>query len=603
MFKLNDYISIKPDEKLVSLEDSEKQVLVDQFTKTKKTKKGLFITYDLSHSGRRINNRIYTTKGQRDGINTVMKPYPKPILQHHDKSRDPIGRFVSAEWEDLSQEAMKFFSNVNDFMEVKHAYDSDDPEEIYRVMKKYNLLTDKSWPGLGRMRVKAQITDKEAIEKFLDGRYITFSAGSSTDRHICSICNSDWAQSDLCEHRHGRIYDGEVCVFITGAFNVMEGSVVNMPADDLSQLQSMELMSEDSLENFDSQDFKVDTSGIIITDSFYSLEETDMNKEETVEETVETCDTETQTQEESLEDKIVERLTKFINEKFSSVFSKLKEVEDEEKEQKDKEEKVESKELEQEVQSENEQVDEKQEQENSDGSSVRGVQASVPNETASEEKVVADTDGDINKLLEKAEIIDTEEVALDWYLLDAGLHFELADKALTTEQRNELPDSAFCGPERSFPVNDCAHVTAAKRLLNRAKLSDSQKAKVLSCVEKKSVSLKCDIEKDSNDFNKEISSLKEEIKALKEKLSSSDEKKEDTISIADVVVENPSIASTDESSVTDVAKVSELGSYEKAFIKDYKKILEEDGEIEANNFYFVKSRYLKKGFDPKKYID
>ena len=35
MFKLNDFISIKPDEKLVSMKDSEKQVLLDEFTETK----------------------------------------------------------------------------------------------------------------------------------------------------------------------------------------------------------------------------------------------------------------------------------------------------------------------------------------------------------------------------------------------------------------------------------------------------------------------------------------------------------------------------------------------------------------------------------------
>ena len=72
-----------------------------------------------------------------------MKPYAKPILQHHDKDRDPIGRFVSAEWEDLSQEAMKFFNRIEDFVEVKSAYDSDDPDQIYQVMKKYNLLEIK----------------------------------------------------------------------------------------------------------------------------------------------------------------------------------------------------------------------------------------------------------------------------------------------------------------------------------------------------------------------------------------------------------------------------------------------------------------------------
>lgn len=595
MFKLNDFISIKPDEKLVSMEDSEKQVLLDEFTKTTKTKRGLFITYDLSHSGRRINNRIYPTAGQQAGIKSILKPYPKPILQHHDKSKDPIGRFVSAEWQDLSKEAMGFFNRIEDFMEVKAAYDSDSPEEIYKAMKKYDLLSNKDWPGMGRMRVKAQITDKEAIQKFLDGRYITFSAGSSTDRHTCSICSSDWAKGDMCEHRHGRIYDGDVCVFITGAFNVMEGSVVNMPADDLSQLQSMELISEDGLENFDSSDFKIESSGIIITDSFYSLEETDMKKEEeVVEETTENnSDSETQTQEESLEDKIVEKVTQIITERFSDIFSRLKEKEDEEKAEK-KEEEIKSEDLEQVNEQKTEQVDEEQEKEDSDGSSTRGVQASLQNETTSEKEVVGDSDGDIDQLLQK-------DIELDWYLLDCALAFELGDKALTTEARKELPDSAFCGPERSFPVHDCAHVTAAKRMLGRAKLSDNQKAKVLTCIDEKSASMKCDTEKSSQDFDEKISSLKEEIKALKEKLSL-DSKEEEVIITEDNTVENPSIASTDESSITDVKKNAKLGSYEKNFIKDYKKILEEDGELKANNFYFVKSRYLKKGFDPKKYI-
>ena len=40
---------------------------------------------------------------------------------------------------------------------------------------------------------------------------------------------------------------------------------------------------------------------------------------------------------------------------------------------------------------------------------------------------------------------------------------------LTTKKRKSLPKSSFCGPGRSFPVNDCAHYTAALRLLNRSK--------------------------------------------------------------------------------------------------------------------------------------
>ena len=141
------------------------------------------------------------------------------------------------------------------------------------MMKSFNLINDKKWPGLGRMRVQANITDEEAIKKFMDGRYLTFSAGSTTNRHVCSICESDWAQDGMCEHRHGQEYDGETCVFITGDFIVMEGSVVNTPADDLSQLVHMELRDseEDTFTNNDSAHIEE----IILTDSIYNLGEND----------------------------------------------------------------------------------------------------------------------------------------------------------------------------------------------------------------------------------------------------------------------------------------------------------------------------------------
>jgi hypothetical protein len=46
-------------------------------------------------------------------------------------------------------------------------------------------------------------------------------------------------------------------------------------------------------------------------------------------------------------------------------------------------------------------------------------------------------------------------------------------------------------PGRSFPVNDCSHYTAALRLLNRSKFSDSTKAKIRSCIIAKGKKLSC----------------------------------------------------------------------------------------------------------------
>jgi hypothetical protein len=64
-------------------------------------------------------------------------------------------------------------------------------------------------------------------------------------------------------------------------------------------------------------------------------------------------------------------------------------------------------------------------------------------------------------------------------------------KKLSTKQRKKLKDSQFCGPGRSFPVNDCAHYTAALRLLNRSKYSDSTKKNIRACIVRRGKKLGC----------------------------------------------------------------------------------------------------------------
>lgn len=280
-FKLKDFVQIKPDPTYSDLSKSEKISIIDSLIGGM-TPRGLTVTYDLSHSGRRINNRIYTVAGQKWGIESLTNPYPKPIIRNHDQESEPIGRFISGTYIDNSDIAISHFNNVQEYMDISAAFEEDSPERIYKTLKKYGLLTRKSWPGVGSMRVTAKISDKDAIEKFLDGRYITFSAGSTTDRHVCSICDSDWASQDVCEHRHGRIYDNELCVFVTGKFEVLEGSVVNTPADDLSQVLSMEM--SDGLQIEDIKPLAVDKTTVYFSDSSFKFEVQDEKQQETNEE-------------------------------------------------------------------------------------------------------------------------------------------------------------------------------------------------------------------------------------------------------------------------------------------------------------------------------
>lgn len=79
-------------------------------------------------------------------------------------------------------------------------------------------------------------------------------------------------------------------------------------------------------------------------------------------------------------------------------------------------------------------------------------------------------------------VVDYKEL----YVLDEDpTEEDLAEAKLSTKQRNKLPDSVFCGPNRSFPCQDKAHVTAALRLVGRSKLSASQKARVRACAIRK----------------------------------------------------------------------------------------------------------------------
>ena len=223
----------------------------------------------------------------------------------------------------------------------------------------------------------------------------------------------------------------------------------------------------------------------------------------------------------------------------------------------------------------------------------------------------------------------------DWEIFDLALTASLGDAALTTEQRKNLPDSAFCGPERSFPVPDCAHVTAARRLIGRAKLSEAQKDKVLACVNGKADRMKCDVEKDEaltalqKDYQNALATIQDlesklenailRIAKIQDKQISFEEDSNrlevllgyfDSISNTDevseiepkavVVVEDPSISSSDASSST-VATGERLGGFEQTVIVNYNKILERDGLDAAEIFLTSQRRYLPRGFHPSKF--
>lgn len=106
----------------------------------------------------------------------------------------------------------------------------------------------------------------------------------------------------------------------------------------------------------------------------------------------------------------------------------------------------------------------------------------------------------------------------DWLTMDMK-----EDAKLSAEQRKELPESAFCGPGESFPVPDCAHYTAALRMLSRYQ-GPGSRTKIRACIIGKGRRLGCPgaEEMDVNDWDptKDAAILKRAITNMPKKSKS-----------------------------------------------------------------------------------
>ena len=127
----------------------------------KEIKKGysLVCEVDATHSGTLINNRIYPPESMRKGVRSWTAPYKKPVLVNHDDSQDPVGRVIAAK-----------------YLKTDLGISEKDYKPILRESE-----------GYGYMRLTVKVTDPEAIQKVLDGRYDTVSVRMTTNHSISSI--------------------------------------------------------------------------------------------------------------------------------------------------------------------------------------------------------------------------------------------------------------------------------------------------------------------------------------------------------------------------------------------------------------------------------
>ncbi len=212
-------------------------------------KKGLIVRLAATHAGIITgNNTFYMPDKMREGVPTFVENFGKPILTHHNEEQDPIGRIIEARYVDTSKTLRDSQWNnkqvrdsagrvqgtisdklLDDFIGGKMPFGQ--AVDVVRNILDNSVLQDPQYEGLGYAEIIAEITDKDAIEKFLDGRYLTGSVSASTDKAVCSHCRQDWTKDGRCDHTPGSIEDGKKVYLIAGKFNYSEYSMVNKPAD------------------------------------------------------------------------------------------------------------------------------------------------------------------------------------------------------------------------------------------------------------------------------------------------------------------------------------------------------------------------------------
>ena len=442
---------------------------------------GLNVQIAATHSGIVIrNNRFYLPERMKKGVATFTKDFFKPVLLHHDQDKDPVGRIIDATYVDTSGVVQDRYRGlevknskgktmgtindalIHDFVNDKMPFGQQ--VDVIRNMFKDSLLDDDEYAGLGYIKILANIADPDAIQKLLDGRYITGSVGASTNRAVCSVCKSDWAKEGPCEHKPGAMYDEAKCFLIAGDLSYEEYSFVNVPADRHSKVLQL--------------DYNGNTIDIDVADDYQGR----------------ICEVQ-------LEFPQYDSVTK---EEMGMANKNAKET-DQELDIQD---------------SANVNADPAPDAEPQNTEGAQDVQDSANEETTSEEETVQDNVEDVTNVEDNKKdfvtsIIETEDALTDeeeenfyeeiWQaaqdcfkdgeftLAQLGVE-NLEDAKLSSERRKKLPKSSFCGPNKSFPAHDCAHVTAARRLVGRYNGEGSKEA-IMACVDRKAKVLGCDSNK------------------------------------------------------------------------------------------------------------
>lgn len=204
----------------VSVGEEIQQRISDSLSNGSKVK-SITVKMEATHSGRpNGNNWIYTPSGMAAGHKTFTSPVFKPVTEEHRPDSRTLGRVISSryvKYENFSDS----FNNLSPVEYLSKAKESG-------LDKQYK---SRNYKGLGHIELVAKITDKEAIDKILDGEFGFVSVDGRVQDAYCSICSSKVNSPNRCEHRRGVKYGDEKCYYVGGRMHFDHISYVATPAD------------------------------------------------------------------------------------------------------------------------------------------------------------------------------------------------------------------------------------------------------------------------------------------------------------------------------------------------------------------------------------
>lgn len=538
MIRLNDIMAVESFNPAVVRQGSGREMgfrlgpLMDRVNR-RSSNTTLLTDISASHSGTVVNARVYPGMHMKASQRYWLEAYAKPLLDNHPKKNaaigDPqpkvLGRMRKAEYIQLVSDADLRTDWVNPQPRCK---------------------------GSGFSKVQVGITAKSAIEEVLSQRLLTVSAGMDSDRLLCSACGSDWAvKNGRCNHLPGQAYqmsDGAsqgVMYFITGMLFYDHLAKVNTPAQPYATVLSYQFMdSAEELFNdgdmipsqllkltlIDSRDGQLDIlfENSTHTDPTASWKDADWAEAFILDALANKCGLKESLLDEALPKieafRTSDRRPNFGQPRFligpngilpicdtGTAQAALKIVR----------------------------------QGLVKGADQRSLESRIlecadlmvpttigvrnmphdPNLAKEWAEVVRMADGlDVTKTeCDWADFtgdlfdLATEEGIMEIKGVEAGI-IPVADAVLTGKARKQLPDKAFCGPNRSFPVHDAAHVRNALARLPQAKsFTTEQKAKILACVRSKAKALGVEVGADQLEFNKLVELLDHKAPGLETK--------------------------------------------------------------------------------------